>query len=185
MILRGLQQKLSGRRSRTASERPTGTMKHSKLRHAKTGRNDRGTLGNSDRRVRMSQSLRTVRFYGLRTTLADDKILETSDAFAMRLDNAISQRAAAGDVQDILAAHSAPEEETVRPDDRPRLILSLLIRPEAMQIAEAVLSSETATTQRERLGTLLLSSPETLHVFGRLVTEGALTTSGGLLQLTE
>jgi hypothetical protein len=46
------------------------------------------------------------------------------------------------------------------------------------------MSTDNPTEQRERLGELMLSSHDALYSFSRLVTEGGLTTSGGLLLTT-
>jgi len=86
-------------------------------------------------------------------------------------------------VQDTSTEHE-PDRDVAEPDDRAAMILALFARKESLAIVDALLLTDDAKTQLHRIGPLLLSSHGVLDSFARLVTEGALIVSEGVLKVT-
>jgi hypothetical protein len=119
-----------------------------------------------------------------RTFSKSEKILETSLPTKRRLRADIRQAQDDRTVQDLPRIDLSTDEQPPV-DDRARLILALLLRPEAMPFVEGVLSTDSPMLQRERLGEMLLSSQDALYCFSRLVVEGAVMVVDGRLDVTD
>jgi hypothetical protein len=120
----------------------------------------------------------------VRTLDPNDRIIDTSLSINATLRDAITHLDKAADVIADTAAEPWRDDEDFEPDDRARSLVALLLRKESLALLERVMSTDNPTEQRERLGELMLSSHDALYSFSRLVTEGGLTTSGGLLLTT-